>query len=93
MWNITGWDWNSPPATAIARKLNEKLVSIAPMADDYYGEKIRQRKMQSGVILLHDGGHIEMGTDRSQTVLATESCIPYWKAAGYELKTIAEMLT
>lgn len=92
MWNITGWDWNTPPATRIARGLSEKLVSIAPMAEDYYGEKIRRRKMRSGVILLHDGGHAEMGADRSQTVQATEACIPYWKAAGYRMMTIAEMM-
>jgi len=93
MWNAMGWDWNAPPATAIARKLNKQLVSIAPMAEDYYGEKIRERKMHSAVILLHDGGHIEIGADRSQTVMATEGCIPYWKAAGYELKAMPEMLT
>jgi peptidoglycan/xylan/chitin deacetylase (PgdA/CDA1 family) len=92
MWNITGWDWNAPPATEIARGLNRKLVAIAPMAEDYYGEKIRQRKMRSGVILLHDGGHISLGADRSQTVLATQGCIPYWKAAGYKLVTIQEMM-
>jgi peptidoglycan/xylan/chitin deacetylase (PgdA/CDA1 family) len=92
MWNITGWDWNAPPATVIARGLNKKLVAIAPMAENYYGEKIRQRKMRSGVILLHDGGHVSLGADRSQTVLATQGCIPYWKAAGYKLVTVPEMM-
>lgn len=92
MWNITGWDWNAPPATAIARGLNRKLVAIAPVAEDYYGDKVRQRKMRSGVILLHDGGHAALGADRSQTVLATQGCIPYWKAAGYRLVTVAEMM-
>jgi peptidoglycan/xylan/chitin deacetylase (PgdA/CDA1 family) len=62
------------------------------MAEDYYGEKIRERKLRSGVILLHDGGHLTHGTDRSQTVLATEGCIPYWKAAGYKLVTVPEMM-
>jgi len=92
MWNITGWDWNAPPATVIARGFNKKLVALQPMAEGQYGEKVRQRKLRGGVILLHDGGHVALGADRSQTVLATEGCIPYWKAAGYELVTVPEMM-
>jgi len=44
------------------------------------------------VILLHDGGHKQMGADRSQTVLATEHMIARYKASGYEFATIPEMM-
>jgi len=44
------------------------------------------------VILLHDGGHLQMGADRSQTVLATESLIKRYKSEGYEFVTIEQMM-
>lgn len=74
MWNITGYDWNAPPAAVIEEKVT--------------------RQMRGGdVILLHDGGHKQMGADRSQTVLATDRLITRCKANGYEFVTIAEMMT
>ena len=45
------------------------------------------------VILLHDGGHKQMGADRSQTVLATERLIPRYQSEGYEFVTIPPMMT
>jgi peptidoglycan/xylan/chitin deacetylase (PgdA/CDA1 family) len=51
------------------------------------------RQMRGGdVILLHDGGHREMGSDRSQTVLATDHLISRYKSEGYEFVTIQQML-
>lgn len=44
------------------------------------------------VILLHDGGHKQMGADRSQTVIATEHLIARYKSGGYEFVTIPEMM-
>lgn len=44
------------------------------------------------VILLHDGGHREMGADRSQTVMATDQLITRWKNDGYDFVTIPEMM-
>jgi len=73
MWNITGYDWNAPPAAEI-----EKTVSA--------------RIRGGNVILLHDGGHKQMGADRSQTVKATDRLIERYKQAGYEFKTIPQML-
>lgn len=73
MWNVTGYDWNAPPAAVIERKVT--------------------RQIRGGdVVLLHDGGHKEMGTDRSQTVLATEKLIERYKGEGYEFKTIPDMM-
>lgn len=44
------------------------------------------------VILLHDGGHRQMGADRSQTVLATDHLIARYKSEEYEFVTIQQML-
>ena len=44
------------------------------------------------VILLHDGGHKEMGTDRSQTVAATDNLLRRYRDEGYDFVTIPEMM-
>jgi peptidoglycan/xylan/chitin deacetylase (PgdA/CDA1 family) len=74
MWNVTGYDWNAPPAEVIERKVTRKIHG-------------------GDVILLHDGGHKNMGADRSQTVLATNHLIERYKAEGYEFVTIPQMMS
>src|ERR1700686_2218361 len=72
MWNVTGYDWNAPPAAVIENKV--------------------ARQMRGGdVILLHDGGDKAMGTDRSQTVIATENLIRRYKDQGHEFVTVGEI--
>jgi peptidoglycan/xylan/chitin deacetylase (PgdA/CDA1 family) len=44
------------------------------------------------VVLLHDGGHLRFGTDRSFTVQATERLIGRYLAEGYRFVTIPEMM-
>jgi peptidoglycan/xylan/chitin deacetylase (PgdA/CDA1 family) len=73
MWNVTGYDWNAPPAETIEHKI---------------GKQIRG----GDVILLHDGGHKQMGADRSQTVIATNHLIARYKSEGYEFITIPQMM-
>lgn len=72
MWNVTGYDWNAPPAAAIEQKVSNQIHG-------------------GNVILLHDGGHKQMGADRSQTVLATDLLIAKYKSEGYEFVTIPNM--
>jgi peptidoglycan/xylan/chitin deacetylase (PgdA/CDA1 family) len=74
MWNVTGYDWTAPPASAIERKVASKIRG-------------------GDVILLHDGGHKQMGADRSQTVIATDRLITRYKSEGYEFVTIPQMMT
>jgi peptidoglycan-N-acetylglucosamine deacetylase len=51
------------------------------------------RQIRGGdVILLHDGGHRQMGADRSQTVIATDHLIARYKAEGYEFVPVPLML-
>jgi peptidoglycan/xylan/chitin deacetylase (PgdA/CDA1 family) len=71
MWNVTGYDWDAPPADQIVRKVSRRITG-------------------GNVILLHDGGHLSMGADRSQTVLATERLIANYKSEGYQFRTITE---
>jgi len=73
MWNVTGYDWNAPPAEVIERK-------------------VASRMRGGDVILLHDGGHKQMGADRSQTVLATDRLIARYRNEGYAFVTIPEMM-
>jgi len=73
MWNVTGYDWNAPPAAAIERKVTKQIRG-------------------GDIILLHDGGHKQMGADRSQTVIATDHLITRYKAEGYEFVTIPQMM-
>ncbi|MGA8621042.1 MAG: polysaccharide deacetylase family protein [Candidatus Sulfotelmatobacter sp.] len=73
MWNVTGYDWNAPPADVIERKVDSQIHG-------------------GDVILLHDGGHKQMGADRSQTVIATDHLIARYKAAGYEFATLPQMM-
>jgi len=73
MWNVTGYDWNAPPAAVIERKVAHQIHG-------------------GDVILLHDGGHKQIGADRSQTVMATDNLIARYKSEGYEFVTIPQMM-
>ena len=73
MWNVTGYDWNAPPAAKIEGKVTKQIRG-------------------GDVVLLHDGGHRQMGADRAQTVLATDKLIALHKAEGYKFATIPQMM-
>jgi peptidoglycan/xylan/chitin deacetylase (PgdA/CDA1 family) len=73
MWNVTGYDWNAPPAAMIEKKVSRQIRG-------------------GNVILLHDGGHKEMGADRSQTVVATDRLIAKYKSEGCEFVMIPQMM-
>jgi peptidoglycan-N-acetylglucosamine deacetylase len=50
------------------------------------------RQIRGGdVILLHDGGHKQMGADRSQTVLATDGLIAKYQSEGLEFVAVPKM--
>jgi len=54
--------------------------------------KVETQVRGGDVILLHDGGHKQMGADRSQTVLATNHLISRYRSEGYDFVTIQRML-
>jgi len=59
---------------------------------DEIKQRIRRQLRGGDVILLHDGSHIDMGVDRSQTILATDLLILDAKSEGFEFVTIREMM-
>jgi peptidoglycan-N-acetylglucosamine deacetylase len=73
MWNVTGYDWNAPPAAVIEKKIASQIRG-------------------GDVVLLHDGGHKDLGADRSQTITATDHLIAHYKKEGYEFATIPQMM-
>ena len=54
--------------------------------------KVVNQVRGGNVILLHDGGHLDFGANRSFTVTATDRLISRYKSEGYEFVTIPEMM-
>jgi peptidoglycan/xylan/chitin deacetylase (PgdA/CDA1 family) len=55
--------------------------------------KHARRQIAGGeVVLLHDGGHLHMGEDRSRTVTATDELIKEYKDKGFIFTTVTEMM-
>jgi peptidoglycan/xylan/chitin deacetylase (PgdA/CDA1 family) len=54
-------------------------------------KKVTKQIRGGDVILLHDGGHKQMGADRSQTVLATDHLLAKYKSEGYDFSTVPQM--
>jgi peptidoglycan/xylan/chitin deacetylase (PgdA/CDA1 family) len=55
--------------------------------------KVNSQVRGGDVVLLHDGGHLQFGTDRSFTVTATDRVISRYKSDGYAFATIPEMMS
>ena len=55
-------------------------------------QKVAGKIRGGDIILLHDGGHKQIGADRSQTVIATDRLITRYKNEGYEFVTIPQMM-
>jgi peptidoglycan-N-acetylglucosamine deacetylase len=71
MWNITAHDWDATNSEALAVRVQRLL-------------RRNQARGRGSNLLLHDGGHREMGTDRSVTLAATKTLLDTW--AGTELR-------
>jgi peptidoglycan/xylan/chitin deacetylase (PgdA/CDA1 family) len=88
-----------PAVLKIARELGLQPVMwnvtgydwSAPPAEVIERKCVNQIR-DGSVILLHDGGHKQMGADRSQTVSATDNLIRRYKSEGYEFVTIPQMM-
>lgn len=55
-------------------------------------QKVTRRIRGGNVVLLHDGGHLRFGADRSCTVAAVEHLLERYLGEGYTFKTIPEMM-
>jgi peptidoglycan/xylan/chitin deacetylase (PgdA/CDA1 family) len=88
-----------PAVLRVARELGLEPVMWNVTGYDWNApptEKIERKvakQIRGGdVILLHDGGHKQMGADRSQTVVATDHLIARYEAEGYKFVTIPQMI-
>ena len=88
-----------PAVLHIARELGLEPVMWNVTGYDWNAPsaEVIERKVVSqirggDIILLHDGGHKQMGADRSQPVLATDRLLSRYKAEEYEFLTIPGMM-
>ncbi len=88
-----------PAVLRIARELGLEPVMWNAMGYDWNAppadaieQKIAGQIRGGNAILLHDGGHKDMGADRSQTVIATDHMITRYKSESYEFVTVPQMM-
>lgn len=88
-----------PAVLRIARKLGLEPVMWSVTGYDWNAppaavieQQVVSRIRGGDIILLHDGGHQQMGADRSQTVIATDHLITRYEPEGYEFVTIPQMM-
>jgi peptidoglycan/xylan/chitin deacetylase (PgdA/CDA1 family) len=76
MWSVTSYDWSATSPEMIVSKVDSHIQA--------------RKNRQAEVILLHDGGHLAFGTDRSYTVAATRQLLE--KYSGKRFVSIPEMI-
>ncbi|MGC2367057.1 MAG: polysaccharide deacetylase family protein [Candidatus Sulfotelmatobacter sp.] len=88
-----------PAVLRVARELGLEPVMWSVTGYDWDAppaavieRKVSKQIRGGDVILLHDGGHKQMGADRSQTVIATDHLLARYKSEGYEFLTIRQMM-
>jgi len=88
-----------PAVLRIAREMGLETVMWNITGFDWNADsaeaierKVCRRVAGGDVILLHDGGHLGMGADRSRTVVATDRLIVRYKAEGYEFVSVPAMM-
>lgn len=69
MWNITAHDWDATDPQALAARVQRILNR-------------NQTLGRGSNLLLHDGGHLRFGTDRSVTVAATKMLLDAWSGTN-----------
>src|SRR5260370_13040157 len=88
-----------PAVLSVAREIGLEPVMLNVTGCDWNAapfapveQKVAKQIRGGDVILLHDGGHQQMGADRSNTVVATDHLISRYRSAGYAFVTIPQML-
>jgi peptidoglycan-N-acetylglucosamine deacetylase len=75
LWNVTSWDWKAKSAAEIEMRLQR-------------GIELNQRRRRGSNVLMHDGGHLEMGSDRRRTVTATANLLATASNGGIRFVTL-----
>lgn len=69
MWSVTAYDWSAKSPESIVTKVTRQVDT--------------RRTPQAEIVLLHDGGHLAFGTDRSHTVQATRQLLEKYSARRF----------
>ena len=69
MWSVTAYDWSAKSSEAVVGKVTAQVDT--------------RRKQQAEIVLLHDGGHLAFGTDRSCTVEATSRLLQKYQSKRF----------
>src|SRR3954447_14634412 len=75
LWNVTSWDWKARSAAEIEAHLQRGIAR-------------NQRRQSGSNVLMHDGSHLEMGSDRRRTVTATANLFGTAMRDGIRLVTL-----
>jgi peptidoglycan/xylan/chitin deacetylase (PgdA/CDA1 family) len=75
LWNVTSWDWSAKSAAEIELRLQSGIAH-------------NQRRKRGSNVLMHDGGHVEMGSDRRRTVTATANLLAAASSNGIRFVTL-----
>ena|SRR3984885_7534126 len=75
MWNITAYDWEATDPKDLAARVRRGLLH-------------NQKRRRGSNLLLHDGGHRELGTDRSVTLSAVGLLLEGWSGSGLRFVTV-----
>jgi len=93
------WGARRPATLRIARELGYTPVMWTVTCYDWKkttADRVERHALNQiiggDVILMHDGGYHQMGTDRRHTVEATDRIIGKYKAEGFEFVTVPEMM-
>ncbi len=80
LWNVNSRDWKARSAAALESTIEGGIVR-------------NQRRHSGSNILMHDGGHLEMGCDRRRTVTATANLLGVAPHSGVRFVTVDHWLT
>jgi peptidoglycan/xylan/chitin deacetylase (PgdA/CDA1 family) len=75
LWNVTSWDWKAKSAAEIEQRLQHGIAH-------------NQRRGRGSNVLMHDGGHLDMGSDRRRTVTATANLLATAASNGIRFVTL-----
>ena len=77
MWSVTAYDWSAKSPDTIVGHVTRQ---------------VNTNKDRAHIVLLHDGGHLAFGTDRSHTVEATRRLLEKYSAEGKNFVSIPELV-
>lgn len=75
MWNVTAHDWDATDSVILAARVQRGLY-------------LNQQRRRSTNVLLHDGGHLGFGVDRSITLSATKMLLDAWGGSSLKFVTV-----